>query len=64
MKKLVLVFICVIVLSGVGCGIEENQIEESQKETKYSDEITLMHVDGDKGTRANKQNTLSCFAGC
>ena len=48
MKKLVLVFICVIVLSGVGCGIEENQIEESQKETKYSDEITLMHVDGDK----------------
>lgn len=48
MKKLVLIFICAIVLSGIGCGIEENQKEESLKETKYPDEITLMHVDGDK----------------
>ncbi|MGN1142435.1 MAG: extracellular solute-binding protein, partial [Oliverpabstia sp.] len=32
----------------VGCGVEENQKEEVLDENEYSEEITLMHVDGNK----------------
>ena len=48
MKKLVLVVICSILLLCVGCGVEDNQKEKTLDEIEYSEEITLMHVDGNK----------------
>ena len=48
MKKRVLVFICSMMLLCVGCGVGEKQQEESQDKKEYSEEITLMHVYGNK----------------
>ena len=48
MKKLFFVWTCSIVLLCVGCGVEEKQKEEFSDEKEYTEEITLMHVDGNK----------------